>query len=74
MDTTPETLRSLTSPDLDKTLLLAMMALKAAQEAVLDVQDERYRRFRVVRMLSQQPDWPEGELPEAVPTGLVNCE
>lgn len=44
-ETSPEALRSLTSPELDQAHDEAMFALKAAQEAVLDIQDERFRRW-----------------------------
>lgn len=59
MDTSPEALRSLTSPELNDVYDEAVLALKAAQEAVLDVQDERFRRYYVAKMIRGTIDWPE---------------
>ena len=61
-EASPEALRSLTNSELNGLYDEAVVALKAAQEAVLCVQDERYRRYRIVRMLHMKGDWACGTL------------
>lgn len=62
-------MRELPSRDLDDEYRRAVRAEREARERRLFIQDERFRRFRLLEILNQQPDWPDGELPTQYPMG-----
>lgn len=51
--------RHLGAAELDRAIDDATIALEAAKEALLTLQDERYRRRYLVTVLRQLPDWPQ---------------
>lgn len=62
--------RNLPSGELDRYFHMARLALHEAQEAVLDIQEERHRRWRVIHILHEQPDWGGG-MPMEYPDNQV---
>lgn len=52
----------LSNEDLDRAYDIAEIAVKEAVEGLKMAQDERFRRYRIVKMLCMQGDWPSGDL------------
>lgn len=58
-----ERLNDLTNRELDRYYLDSEVALEALKERLLSLQDERFRRYRTIRMLGETAgDWRGGTL------------
>lgn len=52
----------LSNEDLDRIYDIAHLAVKEAAEGLKMVEDERFRRYRIVHMLGMEGDWACGTL------------